>query len=139
MTSMYRIPRFFYQDELYGFINNLIDRGYTSYKSLKETHKEEIALLIIKIRNSEAIDLVIGDDCETILHLFSKFMKTANKEDAYDLLNHMRTNATTQYAYDIDELMNEIMVDREHTKRKAYGFISFPDSQTGETLWRKAV
>ena len=115
---MYEIPKFMYDDRIYKCIDDMIDMSTESVGQLKEDDRDAIVTKIIDVLGTDAYQVIIGsDNFDKTLHHFSNFLKTANCEDAYKLLNRLRMNALDHYEYDIEQLFIEIVQQRQRDKK----------------------
>ena len=138
MSYVYSIPQFLYDKRIHSYLQSLIDEGAKSYESLDEYEKENLVIRIIQVLGTDAYQIIIGsDNFDKTLGYFSKFLQTAKSEDSYDLLDQMRKNAIEYYAYDLEQLFDEIVEQNDNSRKRDAGLHPVMDNQTGEIEWRK--
>lgn len=134
----YSIPKYLYDERIHGYISDLISRGSTSFYDLHDHERDLLTTKIIDVLGTDAYSIIIGsDDFDKTLTYFSNFLKTANKEDAFNLLDQLRKNALDHYAYDLNNLFEEIMESNKTSRKMDAGLFPYMDSNTGEIEWRK--
>lgn len=108
MSYIYTIPSFLYDKRIYECLYTLA-YDHESYSDLDDEDKELLVVKIIDVLGTDAYQIIIGsDNFDKTLQYFSKFLQTGNSMDSYDLVVQMRENAVEHYAYDLEQLFNEI-------------------------------
>jgi len=134
------IPKFLYDSRIYNLVSDLVSEGYVNYDEIPTAEKDNIVIKIIEVLGSDAYNLIIGhDDFDKTLNYFSNFLKTANHNDAYNLLYQMRKNAIDQYEYELNNLFIEIVENRKDDEVREKGLVPIICKQTGELSWGRQI
>src|SRR5260221_5428666 len=103
--TMRPIPSCYYDKTLLKLIDSSILDGYESYSSLDDTDKEYITAQCIEILGDDAANcLAESDNISTTLKHFTKFLRTADQSESYDLVQSMIKNGTDYFSYNLERL-----------------------------------
>lgn len=111
---MRTIPSCFCDKTLIKLIDNHIDDGFKSYSSLDDTDKEYITARCIELLGDDAANCLAESDniSKTLTH-FTKFLRTADQNESYDLVQSMIKNATDYFTVKMNYLFEERLEEIE--------------------------
>lgn len=132
------IPKCFYDKKITSLINSYIQEGCGSYDELDDSEKENLTSECINILGDDAYTCIIEpQDFSKTIRQFSKYLKTADMDEAHELLNTMKKNAIEHYADYLNQMFLERIEEISYEYRKEKGFLPTKDMNTGELLWEK--
>lgn len=110
---MITIPKFLYDKRIYNYLVELADFHLEDFHKIKELDKDNLVIRIIEVLGTDAYQVIIGaEDFDKTLKYFSRYLKSGNHHDAYDLVNELRKNSFEFYEPYLEELFNEILAER---------------------------
>lgn len=132
------IPEVYYNKELLEQIDMLISEGNNSYFDLDESDKENLSSTCLTLLGNDAEHCITGgEDFHLVVQHLSKFLRTADADEGFCLLDIIRRNTVNYFSEVLTQLFSERSDEIEYERNIENDFVPYSDPITGELTWRQ--
>jgi hypothetical protein len=130
------VPRELYNKAILSHIDYLVDDHNAKYfDDLDDIHKDKLVVLGIKALGCD-IEIIIGSEANK--HL-ANCLLNYDIDDQIELMRSIREASYEHFSRYFDQIIDEQRDEVSVSKMLDAGFRSYPDPQTGETVWSKSA
>ena len=109
------IPTEYRHHSITNLIDKYINHGFTAFDQLDPHDQDKLASTCINALGSDAYEMILDQyNANQPIQHFSRYLLTADMDDAYEMLNKMKKN-TISYLTDI---LNDLFSERTMEWRK---------------------